>query len=60
MVGTILFGELVAGHGRPGDFYVLHQGLSAQQRRAPVSFMAFDSLAVCGDLVTGQPSRERC
>ncbi len=57
--GTILDGELVAGQGRPGDFYRLGPGLSARNRRMPVSFVAFDVLALDGDLVTGQPYRER-
>ncbi len=57
--GTILDGELVAGQGKPGDFYRLAPGLSARNRRMPVSFVAFDLLAVNGDLITGKPYRER-
>jgi bifunctional non-homologous end joining protein LigD len=57
--GTILDGEPVAGQGRPGDFYRLGPGLSARNRRMPVSFVAFDVLATHGELVTGQPYRER-
>lgn len=57
--GTILDGELVAGQGRPGDFYRLGPGLSAKNRRMAVSFVAFDVLALDGQLITEQPYRRR-
>jgi bifunctional non-homologous end joining protein LigD len=57
--GTILDGELVAGRGRPGDFYRLGPGLSSRNRRMPVSFVAFDVLALDGQLVTALPYGER-
>lgn len=57
--GTMLDGELVAGQGRPGDFYRLMPSLSSRHRTTAVSFMAFDVLAIDGSLVTSRPYRER-
>ena len=57
--GTILDGELVAGQGRPGDFYRLAPGLSARNRRMAVSFVAFDVPAFDGALITATTYRHR-
>jgi ATP-dependent DNA ligase len=44
--GTVLDGELVAGKGRPLDFYRVAPTLATHRRVQPVSFVAFDCLAV--------------
>jgi bifunctional non-homologous end joining protein LigD len=57
--GTVLDGELVAGQGRPVDFYAVAPGMAARRRRKPLSFVAFDVLVAGGMPVLHEPYRQR-
>ena len=55
-VPVVLDGELVAGQGRASDFYSVLPGVAARNRRAPLTFVAFDVLAFDGPVID-QPYR---
>jgi bifunctional non-homologous end joining protein LigD len=59
--GTVLDGELVAGDGRASSFYRIGALVAANPdvRRTPLTFVAFDLLAVDGRRLTGTPFVER-
>lgn len=57
---VLLDGELIAGAGRMEDFYRLSGRLAGRRpRSAPLSFMAFDLLALDGLQLTALPDRQR-
>lgn len=60
-LGTVLDGELVAGGGRPWDFYRLSRSMWQRpgNRSGPVAFVAFDILCVDSDPVADRPYEER-
>jgi len=60
LIGTpvVLDGELVAGQGRASDFYGVLGRVGARNRRAPLTFVAFDVLAFDGPVID-QPYRHR-
>ncbi len=55
----MLDGELVAGQGRPGDFYRVAPLLAMRRRVQPVTFVAFDVLVLEGRSVIDEPYRQR-
>ena len=55
---VVLDGELVAGQGRASDFYGVLPRVAARTRRMPLTFVAFDVLAV-DEPVIDQPYRKR-
>lgn len=59
--GTVLDGELVAGDGRASSFYRIRPliGAHPELRRARLTFVAFDLLAIEGRRITGTPLVER-
>lgn len=59
--GTVPGGELVAGGGRPWDFYRLSRSMwqNPENRAAAVAFVAFDVLCLDGESVNHLPYRER-
>ena len=58
-VELVLDGELIDGAGRPEDFYGLAGAITARQRRAPLTFVAFDLLACNGNSMVQRPQHER-
>ena len=58
-VELVLDGELIDGAGRPEDFYGLAGAITARQRRAPLTFVAFDLLACNGNSMVERPQHER-
>lgn len=59
-IGTVLDGELVSGSGGADSFYRLAADLAAaDRRRRPLTFVAFDVLALAGERVTAMPYAER-
>jgi bifunctional non-homologous end joining protein LigD len=56
---VVLDGELVAGQGRASDFYGLLPRIAAKTRRAPLTFVAFDVLAIDGKTIIHLPYSER-
>jgi bifunctional non-homologous end joining protein LigD len=57
--GTVLDGELVAGAGKPSDFYAVGPSMMARRRRTPLTFVAFDAPHVVGESTTHLPYRDR-
>ena len=59
-VDMILDGELIVGAGRPADFPALAGAVASKRRdRTRTSFVAFDLLAVDGQLLINRPHAER-
>jgi len=59
-VDMIFDGELIIGAGRPADFPALAGAVSSKRRdRTPTCFVAFDLLAVDGQLLVNRPHAER-
>src|SRR3954466_11740063 len=56
---VVLDGELVAGQGCAGDFYGILGGIGARTRRIPLTFVAFDVLAIGRDALIDRPYTER-
>ena len=57
--GTVLDGELVMYRGGRCDFAALQQHMTSRARSGPVTFVAFDLLAVAGRDLRGLPYRTR-
>lgn len=57
--GTILDGELVAGAGKPSDFYEIAPGMASRRRCSAFTFAAFDIPVVMGEDVTEVPYVDR-
>ena len=49
-ITAALDGELVAGAGRMADFYAVAPALASRRRRTPMTFAAFDTTYLDGDL----------
>ena len=58
-VDVVLDGEIIVGGGRPAEFYALAGAMSTRRRRLPLTFVAFDVLAVDGVDVCAHPHHER-
>ncbi len=56
---ALIDGELVAGQGRPCDFYRLAPSLASRRTRSPVTFVAFDVLYLDGDSLLDRPYADR-
>jgi bifunctional non-homologous end joining protein LigD len=56
---VVLDGELVAGAGKPEDFYGIAGRMASRRRRIPLTFVAFDVLFVDGQTVCDRPYDER-
>jgi bifunctional non-homologous end joining protein LigD len=56
---VVLDGELVAGQGRASDFYGLLPRVAARARRMPLTFVAFDVLALDSEPLIAKPYYER-
>jgi bifunctional non-homologous end joining protein LigD len=56
---AVLDGELVAGQGRATDFYGLLPRIAAKTRRVPLTFVAFDVLAIDGEALIERPYSDR-
>jgi bifunctional non-homologous end joining protein LigD len=56
---VVLDGELVAGQGRASDFYGVLPRVAARNRRAPLTFVAFDVLACDGPVIDEPYSKRR-
>jgi bifunctional non-homologous end joining protein LigD len=52
-------GELIAGAGRPAEFYELAGAMAARRRDRPVCFVAFDVLRLNGTSLLNVPQQER-
>ena len=59
-VDVILDGELVAGAGRPADFYAVIGSVSSRRRdRTQLNFLAFDLLWLDGSWLVDDPQTDR-
>jgi bifunctional non-homologous end joining protein LigD len=56
---VILDGELVAGDGRPSDFYAIGPRMMGRSPRLPLTFVAFDVLWHDDRALVHRPYRER-
>lgn len=56
---VVLDGELVAGAGKPEDFYGIAGRMASRRRRLPLTFVAFDVLFVDGQTICDRPYDER-
>ena len=56
---VVLDGELVAGAGRPDDFYGLAGRMASRRRAVPLTFVAFDVLFMDAEMVCDRPYHER-
>jgi bifunctional non-homologous end joining protein LigD len=58
-VDLVLDGELIAGAGRPEDFYGLAGAVVARRRLVPLTFVAFDLLHCQGSTLLDRPLHDR-
>jgi bifunctional non-homologous end joining protein LigD len=58
-IDAVLDGELIAGAGRPAEFYELAGAMAASRRDLPVCFVAFDVLRLDGTSLLNVPQQER-
>jgi bifunctional non-homologous end joining protein LigD len=58
-IDAVLDGELIAGAGRPAEFYELAGAMAARRRERPLCFVAFDVLRLDGTSLLNVPQRER-
>jgi bifunctional non-homologous end joining protein LigD len=56
---VVLDGELVAGAGRPEDFYGIAGRVASRRRVIPLTFVAFDVLFLDGEVLCDRPYVER-
>jgi bifunctional non-homologous end joining protein LigD len=56
---VVLDGELVAGAGRPEDFYGIAGRVASRRRLIPLTFVAFDVLFLDGAVLCARPYVER-
>jgi bifunctional non-homologous end joining protein LigD len=56
---VVLDGELVAGAGRPEDFYGIAGRVASRRRSIPLTFVAFDVLFLDAEPTCDRPYRER-
>ena len=58
-IDAVLDGELIAGAGRPAEFYELAGAMAARRRDRPLCFVAFDVLRLDGTSLLNVPQQER-
>ena len=58
-IDAVLDGELIAGAGRPAEFYELAGAMVARRRERPLCFVAFDVLGLNGTSLLDVPQHER-
>jgi bifunctional non-homologous end joining protein LigD len=56
---VLLDGELVAGAGRPEDFYGIAGRVASRRRVIPLTFVVFDVLFIDGEVLCNRPYVER-
>ena len=58
-VDIVLDGEIIAGGGRPAEFYELAGAMASRRRASPLNFVAFDLLALDGVDLCSLPHDQR-